>query len=91
MRFHEGLSRDEAVDLAITALFEAADEDSATGGPDMVRGIYPVIATITSDGFERVDDADIAQRFVGLLDALSSRDGGGRLPETSTETSGGAR
>lgn len=91
MRFHEGLSRDEAVDLAITALFEAADEDSATGGPDMVRGIYPVIATITSDGFERVDDTDIAQRFVGLLDALSSRDGGGRLPETSTETSGGAR
>jgi proteasome beta subunit len=76
MRFHEGLSRDEAVDLAITALFEAADEDSAT---------------ITSDGFERIDDTDIAQRFVGLLDALSSRDGGGRLPETSTETSGGAR
>jgi len=91
MRFHEGLSRDEAVDLAITALFEAADEDSATGGPDMVRGIYPVIATITSDGFERVDDSEISQRFVGLLDALSSRDGGGRLPETSTETAGGAR
>jgi proteasome beta subunit len=91
MRFQEGLSRDDAVDLAITALFEAADEDSATGGPDMVRGIYPVIATITSDGFERVDDADIAQRFVGLLDALSSRDSGGRLSETPTETSGGAR
>jgi proteasome beta subunit len=91
MRFHEGLSRDEAVDLAITALFEAADEDSATGGPDMVRGISPVIATITSDGFERVDDSEISQRFVGLLDALSSRDGGGRLPETSTETAGGAR
>lgn len=91
MRFREGLTRDDAVDLAITALFEAADEDSATGGPDMVRGIYPVIATITSDGFDRVDDADIAQRFVGLLDALSSLDGGGRLPETSTETFGGAR
>jgi len=91
MRFHEGLTRDDAVDLAITALFEAADEDSATGGPDMVRGIYPVIATITSNGFERVADTEIAQRFVGLLDALSSRDGGGRLPETSTETAGGAR
>jgi proteasome beta subunit len=91
MRFHEGLTRDDAVDLAITALFEAADEDSATGGPDMVRGIYPVIATITSNGFERVADTEIAQRFVGLLDALSSRDRGGRLPETSTETAGGAR
>lgn len=91
MRFSEGLSRDETVDLAITALFEAADEDSATGGPDMVRGIYPVIATITSEGFTRVPDEEIAERFVGLLDALSLRDGGGRLSETSTETAGGAR
>lgn len=91
MRFHEGLTRDETVDLAITALFEAADEDSATGGPDMVRGIYPVIATITAEGFQRVLDAEIAQRFAGLLDVLSARDGGGRLPETSTETAGGAR
>lgn len=91
MRFHEGLSRDETVDLAITSLFEAADEDSATGGPDMVRGIYPVIATITSEGFTRVPDEEIAERFVGLLDALSLRDGGGRLSETSTETAGGAR
>jgi len=91
MRFHEGLTRDETVDLAITALFEAADEDSATGGPDMVRGIYPVIATITSAGFTRVPDEEIAERFVGLLDALSLRDGGGRLPETSSETAGGAQ
>ncbi|MEX1218491.1 MAG: proteasome subunit beta [Acidimicrobiales bacterium] len=88
MRFKEGLTRDDTVDLAITALFEAADEDSATGGPDMVRGIYPVIATITADGFERVPDSEIAQRFVGLLDSLASRDGGGRISETSTETSG---
>jgi len=91
MRFHEGLTRDETVDLAITALFEAADEDSATGGPDMVRGIYPVIATITAEGFQRVIDAEIAERFVGLLDALSARDGGGRVSETSTETAGGAQ
>ena len=91
MRFHEGLTRDEGVDLAITALFEAADEDSATGGPDMVRGIYPVIATITARGFERVADQEIASRFEGLLDSLSARVGGGRLPETSTETAGGAQ
>lgn len=89
MKFHEGLTRDEAVDLVITALFEAADEDSATGGPDMVRGIYPVVATITLDGFERVLDAEIAERFVGLLDVLASRDGGGRISETATETAGG--
>ena len=91
MKFHEGLTRDDAVDLVITALFEAADEDSATGGPDMVRGIYPVVATITIEGFERVLDAEIAERFVGLLDVLASRDGGGRISETASETAGGPK
>ena len=41
------LDRDEAIDLACRGLWEAADADSATGGPDALRGIYPVVATIT--------------------------------------------
>ncbi len=45
-----GLSRDEAVGLCLRALWEAADADSATGGPDPLRGIYPTVATITVDG-----------------------------------------
>ncbi len=53
------LGRDEAVDLVISALWEAADEDSATGGPDVVRGIFPVVATITDRGFERIDDEEL--------------------------------
>jgi len=36
-----GLGRDEGIELAVRALYEAADEDSATGGPDLVRGIFP--------------------------------------------------
>ena len=39
--WQEGLARDEAVDLAIQSLYDAADEDSATGGPDLVRGMPP--------------------------------------------------
>jgi proteasome beta subunit len=66
------LSREAVVDLAISALFEAADEDSATGGPDLVRGIYPTMATITAQGFERVTDEEIAERFRGLVDQLAS-------------------
>jgi proteasome beta subunit len=65
------LDRDEAVELAINALFQAADEDAATGGPDLVRGIYPVVATITDDGFARLEDEDIATRFRALLERLS--------------------
>ncbi|MET0577870.1 MAG: proteasome subunit beta, partial [Ilumatobacteraceae bacterium] len=58
--YREGIDRDTAVDLACRALWEAADADSATGGPDALRGIYPIIATITADGFWRVDDAELA-------------------------------
>ncbi len=65
------LDRDATVELAINALFQAADEDSATGGPDLVRGIYPVVATITADGFARLDDDDVAGRFRALVDRLS--------------------
>ena len=50
--YREGMARDDAVELAIEALYEAADEDSATGGPDLVRGIYPLVATVTADGFQ---------------------------------------
>jgi proteasome beta subunit len=88
MRFREGMSRDETVDLSLTALFQAADDDSATGGPDMVRGIFPVIATITADGYERVADGEIAERFTALLAELAGREAGTRVPETSIETDG---
>ncbi len=83
--FREGLGRDDTVDLAISALFEAADEDSATGGPDLVRGIYPVIATITAEGFERLEEDEIAERFRALIERLGAREGEARLPETTDE------
>src|SRR5690606_35533824 len=57
--YRQDMEPSDAVDLAIRALFEAADDDSATGGPDLVRGIFPVVATIEEDGFSRVDDAEI--------------------------------
>ncbi len=66
------LSEPDAIDLALRALLEAADEDSATGGPDLVRGIYPVVATITAQGFERVEDDDLAGRFRVLLEAITA-------------------
>ncbi len=56
-----GLSRDDAVALASRALLEAADEDSATGGADTSRGIYPTLAAIQADGYTRIDDEAIAE------------------------------
>ena len=74
--FRDDLTRDESIDLAIKALFHAADEDSATGGPDLMRGIFPVVATVDREGFRRVDDTELAQRTTDLLDELRSNRGG---------------
>ena len=59
-RWRRGLTRAEAVAVAVEALFDAADDDSATGGPDQVRSIYPIVATVTDAGYERVPDDEIA-------------------------------
>jgi proteasome beta subunit len=61
--FQEALDRAAAITLACRSLWEAADADSATGGPDALRGIYPIVATVTADGFQRVADADLAAVF----------------------------
>jgi proteasome beta subunit len=67
--FREGLSRDEAIDLVVHALYRAAEEDSATGGPDLVRGIFPVVATITAEGYQRVEDAELRTRVEAIVAA----------------------
>jgi len=87
--FQEGLTREAVIDLAISALFQAADEDSATGGPDLIRRIFPVVATISADGFVRVDDDEIEERFLGILEGLRARVASEppRRPETSTHLS----
>ncbi len=43
------------------ALYDAADDDSATGGPDLARQIYPVVAMITADGYRRLSDAETGE------------------------------
>ncbi|MBV6507271.1 MAG: Proteasome subunit beta [Acidimicrobiales bacterium] len=75
--YSEGMERGDAIDLILKALFEAADEDSATGGPDLVRGIYPLIATITAEGFERIEEGEIAERFRALIAELSTEEARG--------------
>jgi proteasome beta subunit len=67
------MTRDEAVDLAARALWEAADADSATGGPDALRGIYPVVAAIDASGWTRLDDDDLAPRFEAIVEEVRSR------------------
>ncbi len=71
--YSAGMSRDDAINLAAKALWEAADADSATGGPDALRGIYPVVASIDVDGWDRIDDDDLAVRYEAIVQEVSSR------------------
>ena len=72
--FHDGLDRDAAVNLACRSLWEAADADSATGGPDALRGIYPVVATITVEGWQRLADVELATRYQTLAAESGQRE-----------------
>jgi proteasome beta subunit len=65
--WREDLPRDEAIDLVVNALYRAAEEDSATGGPDLMRGIFPVVATITVAGYERVSDDELRTRVEAIV------------------------
>ena len=67
--YRAGMSQEEIVDLALLALFQAADEDSATGGPDLVRRIFPTVAVIDRDGFVKLADDDVERRSIALLDS----------------------
>lgn len=62
-----GLDAQGAVRVAVESLVDAADDDSATGGPDTVRKIWPVVATIGADGFRRVPDAELEETVDAIL------------------------
>jgi len=59
-RYRRGLPTADVVKLAVEALYDAADDDTATGGPDMTRRIYPVVMTATVEGSRRLTDEETA-------------------------------
>ncbi|WP_447036402.1 proteasome subunit beta [Streptomyces sp. DSM 118878] len=66
--YHGGLTEDQATTLVIQALYDAADDDSATGGPDVGRRIYPIVTVITDDGFRRLTDDESAAIARSILE-----------------------
>jgi len=59
-KYRPGVSTADAITLAVEALYDAADDDTATGGPDLVRQVFPVVMVATSEGVSRLPDADVA-------------------------------
>jgi proteasome beta subunit len=58
-----------AVRLAVEALVAAAEEDAATGGPDLKRGIYPNVVTVTGEGFREVPEEQVAEVAAEVMEA----------------------
>jgi proteasome beta subunit len=66
-RYRDGLSRDEAIKFAIEALFDAADEDVGTGGPDLMRNIYPNVVAISAEGIAEIPEDELRATFDQLI------------------------
>jgi proteasome beta subunit len=75
-RFRSGLPVDEAVRLSVEALYDAADDDTATGGPDLTRKIYPVVMTATAEGTRRLSDQEAAVVAEAVVAARMDNPGG---------------
>jgi proteasome beta subunit len=65
-----------AVRTAVEALYDAADDDTATGGPDLIRHIYPVVISITAEGAVRHPDEEIGEVTAAVVNARTQRPGG---------------
>lgn len=72
--YKESMSRTEAIEAALRALYEAADEDLGTGGPDFVREIYPTVFTMEREGTRELPPGDVAQYYRTLIDTLTRKD-----------------
>jgi proteasome beta subunit len=78
--YRDDLTGDDAVVACINALYDAADDDSATGGPDLTRRIYPVALAATANGVHRVDDAVMAEITRAVVAERTANPGGPPAP-----------
>jgi proteasome beta subunit len=84
--YRDDFSEDDAALATIQALYDAADDDSATGGPDLTRRIYPVVTSVTADGFRRVPDADVETLTQRVVEERMTNPGGPQAPLRGGDT-----
>jgi len=80
--YREDLSETECVTAVVQALYDAADDDSATGGPDLTRRIFPVVQVITTDGGRRLSDEEVATIADQVIAGRMTRPDGPAAPLT---------
>jgi proteasome beta subunit len=75
-RYRPRGSLDDGVRLAMEALYDAADDDTATGGPDLIRKVYPVVMTATAEGSKRLTDEESAAIAEAVVEGRRENPGG---------------
>jgi proteasome beta subunit len=78
--FRPDLSEEDATLVCVQALYDAADDDSATGGPDLTRRIYPTIASVTADGYRRLTEEEVGRLAQSVVEGRMSAPGGPNAP-----------
>jgi proteasome beta subunit len=84
--YSPGMAQDEAVEVCIEALYDAADDDSATGGPDLARGIFPIVVVVDATGFRRIEADRLAQVCRAVVDRRMERPDGPKAELGSDES-----
>ena len=64
--YREGLTLTECIELGALAIYEAGDNDPFTGGPDFVRGIFPIVVTVTANGFTEQAESETRAIFEAI-------------------------
>ncbi|HKE52785.1 MAG TPA: proteasome subunit beta [Actinomycetes bacterium] len=78
--YRDTLGVAEAATACVQALYDAADDDSATGGPDLTRRIYPVVSVVTADGYRRLPDAEIGDVVRAVVEGRNTHPDGPQAP-----------
>ena len=78
--FRDDLTEDDAVLTCIHAIYDAAEDDSATGGPDIGRKIYPLVAVVDEDGYRQLSDDHVGGLVQQVVDGRMQRPDGPAAP-----------
>jgi proteasome beta subunit len=80
--YRDDFTPEDCITAIVQSLYDAADDDSATGGPDLTRRIFPIVLVMTEDGVRRVPDDDVGTIADTILAARMQRPDGPAAPLT---------
>lgn len=75
-RYTDDLGREGAIRVALEALYDAADDDTATGGPDVLRRIFPIVYTVDAEGVREVPEDEISTLADAVVEGRRTNLGG---------------